>query len=314
MSFVSGIESPNDIDPLDYASAEALPDPIVATIVDHNDLILFGTQVSEIWTQRGGVFPFLRLGNGVLEYGCIAKHSPAKIDNSVCWLAHDKTVRVLRENVPTRISTEGVEYEISNYSRVDDAIGFSMTVDGRTTYTLTFPTALKTWQYSFNTGLWNEQESFGLGRWRVDGALAAYGKTLVWDNTTNRIGEMDTDVNDEWGDQIVWKIVSAPVHNGNKWLFHNSIYLDFEMGVETQTDASTGADRDALVMIRWSNDGKNWGPIYQRSLGAIGNYSDRISINQNLGRAKNRIYELSISDPVKRHFIGAEGEIQVGSN
>lgn len=310
--YVSQAEAPSDIDAFDYASAEAMPDNIVTSIVDHNDLILFGDQVTEIWALRGGTFPFIRLQNGVLEYGCAAKHSPAKLDNSVFWLSNDKSVRVLRDNIPQRVSTDVMDTAFEGYGKIDDAIGISMVIDGRATYTLIFPTEGKTWQFSVNTGLWNELESYNIGRWRVDGYINYQGKHLVWDATTNRLGELDKDVYTEWGEQVVWTATSAPVVNGNKWLFHNSLYLDFETGDTSVVDAVTGDDRGAALMIRWSDDAKNWGPAYQRYLGRVGEYSERVSINQSLGRAKNRVYEISISDPVRRRFIAAEGDISPG--
>jgi len=64
--------------------------------------------------------------------------------------------------------------------------------------------------------------------------------------------------------------------------------------------------------VRWSDDGFNWQPELRRSLGDTGQYSERVAISQNLGRAKNRVYEVSISDNVKRHFLGAEGLISAG--
>ena len=386
--FVSGSEAPNSIDPLDFASAEALPDNIVQVMVDHNDLILFGEETSEIWALQGADFPFIRLQNGVLEYGCAAKHSPAKLDNSVYWFAHDLSVRVLRSNIPTRVSNDAMETEIATYSTISDAIGIAMTVDGRSSYALVFPTEKKTWQLSVNTGLWNELESYDQGRWRVDGYVQAFNKHLVWDSTTNRLGELDKDTYKEWDDQIIFTMMSNPIADGNSWLFHESLYLDFETGdtsvldvsavtktitgitqanpavvtsashgftngeqvyitnvvgmtevngqyfivasAATNTFALQGVDstgftaytsggtaaeateRAAQAMIRWSDDGKNWGPAYQRALGRIGECSERVAMNQSLGRAKNRVYEVAISDPVRRRFIGAEGEIRRG--
>tara|TARA_R110002020_G_scaffold346672_1_gene560523 strand:+ start:620 stop:2017 length:1398 start_codon:yes stop_codon:yes gene_type:complete len=312
--YVSNVEAPNEIEPLNYATAEYLPDSIVSVSVDHNDLIIFGETSTEIWNQRGGDFPFLRVANGVLEIGCIAPHSPAKVDNTVYWLANDKTIRALRGTTPELVSTAAMSKDFENYSKLDDAFGMSMTIDGRVTYVITFPTAGKTWQLSANTGLWNELESFdSAGRWKVDGYLSVYNKNLVWDYTTNKIGELDTDTYDEWGDALVYLIRSAPVAEGNKWLFHSNLFLDFETGGPSQTDAISSAERDALVMIRWSDDGgKTWGTTHTRSLGRIGEFAQRVSMNQSLGRSKNRVYEVSISDSVYRRFVGAEGDIQLG--
>lgn len=310
--YVSAVESPNDVDALDFATAEMAPDDTVAVLVDHNDLVLFGTETTEIWGLSGAAFPLRRVANGTLEYGCIAPHSPAKLDNSVFWFANDKTVRALRGGVPQMVSTEAMATAFDGYSRVDDAIGIAYTFGGRATYSLIFPTEGKTWQFSVNTGLWNEQESYGHGRWQVDGHLVYGDQHWVWDYQNNRVGKLSFDKYDEWGEKLPFRIRSAPVTSGNKWLFHGSLYLDFETGHLTVTDAITGADRDAQVMVRWSDDARNWGDEYWRSMGRTGQYSTRVAYCQSLGRAKNRVYEVTITDPIKRHFLGAEGEITLG--
>lgn len=299
--YVSAPDDPNDIDALDFATAEAQPDNTIAVLTDSTNVIFFGETSTEVWGLRGGAFPFVRFPNGVFDVGCAAKYSPAKLDNIAVWLADDLTVRMISGQL-AKISTEGVETAIQNYSTVDDAYGFTYVHAGRGVYVLTFPTEGKTWEYSFTTGLWNERESFDVGHWRGHSTVEAFNKTFVLDTESAKVGELDKDTYTEFGEQIVFKMVSAPVSNGNRWLFHNGIYLDFETG---------GAD-DAEVMVRWSDNGFTWHSEMRVPLGDTGEYAERVSLHQNLGRAKNRIYEVSISDNVKRHFLGAEGEIGVG--
>jgi Phage stabilisation protein len=78
------------IDPLDFASAEGYPDDVVALIVDHLEIFLFGSTSVEVWYDAGTPdFPMARIQGAFMEVGCEAAYSVAKLDNSVFWLGSD---------------------------------------------------------------------------------------------------------------------------------------------------------------------------------------------------------------------------------
>ena len=68
----------------------------------------------------------------------------------------------------------------------------------------------------------------------------------------------------------------------------------------------------AKVGLRWSDDGGHtWSDYYQRSLGAAGEYGTRV-IWRRLGmtmKLRDRVYELSGTDPTKIIIMGAELQI-----
>ena len=88
-----------EYDLLDTSGAEVWPDDIVTLKVDHRQVILFGQERTEIWwnsaPEGGTVFPFERLAGGDLEYGCLARLGVCRQDNSVFWIANDRTIRRL---------------------------------------------------------------------------------------------------------------------------------------------------------------------------------------------------------------------------
>ena len=51
--FWSQILDPGNLDALDFASAEARPDPLVGLKVSHGELILFGSTSVEWWVPTG---------------------------------------------------------------------------------------------------------------------------------------------------------------------------------------------------------------------------------------------------------------------
>ena len=59
------------------------------------------------------------------------------------------------------------------------------------------------------------------------------------------------------------------------------------------------------AMLRWSDDGGfTWSHEHWRSIGIQGAYKNRAKWNR-LGRARDRVYEVTVSDPVPRDVIGA---------
>jgi hypothetical protein len=65
-------------------------------------------------------------------------------------------------------------------------------------------------------------------------------------------------------------------------------------------------------MLRWSNDGGHtWSPEQWVSAGRRGDYGRR-AIWTALGRSRDRVYELSVSDPVPWVFLNAIAVVEKG--
>jgi hypothetical protein len=68
------------------------------------------------------------------------------------------------------------------------------------------------------------------------------------------------------------------------------------------------------AMLRWSNDGgSTWSKEYWVSIGTIGRYKNR-AIWRRLGMARDRIFEVSITDPVKAVIVSANLKASSGDN
>jgi len=58
-------------------------------------------------------------------------------------------------------------------------------------------------------------------------------------------------------------------------------------------------------MLRWSNDGgSTWSREYWTNIGQLGRYKNR-AIWRRLGTARDRVFEVSISDPVNAVIVSA---------
>lgn len=310
--FLSNLNAGTVYTATDIANAEGDPDNLVTLINNHRELWLFGEKTIEVWYNSGASdFPFNRFEGGFLERGCAAAFSVAEDDNTVFWLGEDRIAYRADGYTPQRISQHGIEEAWRKYATISDAEAFIYTMGGHKFYVLTFPTEAATWVYDINTGMWHERQSFGLGRWRVSTHVEIYGKHLVGDSQQGRIGELDLDTYQEWGETMQGQATGPPVHQGRLRIFHSLFELDIESGV----GLTSGQGSDPRVWLDYSDDGgRSWSARQTfRSMGKIGEYLTRLRW-QRLGQSRQRIYRITVSDPVKRSFIGARLEAEAGDH
>jgi hypothetical protein len=92
--------------------------------------------------------------------------------------------------------------------------------------------------------------------------------------------------------------------------YFHELQLQFQPGV----GLSTGQGSDPQVMLRWSNDGgSTWSEEHWTSIGKIGRYTNR-AIWRRLGQARDRVFEVSISDPVKCVLVSANLKAEPADN
>lgn len=315
--WITSLLEGTQIDPLDFASAEGAPDEMVSLIVDHREVWLFGTNSVEVWYDAGTAdFPLARIQGAYNEIGCAAAYSVAKLDNALFWLGSDARGNgiVYRANGYTgqRISTHAVEWQIQQYGDISDAIAYTYQQDGHAFYVLTFPTANATWVYDASTQAWHERAGFSAGqftRHRSNCQMNFNSEIIVGDYENGKLYAFDLDqYSDDGAIQKwlrSWRALPAGQNNLKRTTQH-SLQLDCESGVGID---GTGQGADAEVMLRWSDDGgHNWSNEHWRSMGKIGQTGRRV-LWRRLGmtmKLRDRVYEISGTDPVKVAIMGAE--------
>ena len=309
------------IDPLDFATAEGSPDLLLSLIVSHREIWLFGENSTEVYANSGAQdFPFERIAGAFIEQGCAAKYSPAKMDNTVYWLTADErgygTVQRAQGYVPQRISDHGIEYAISQMERIDDAIGYAYQQEGHNFYMLTFPTAEQTWVFDSTAGAWHERAwrdpaTAELKRHRSNCHMEFAGKTVVGDWETGNLYFMEMDQYTDNGDPIA-RIRVCPhlSHPDYKWQSFNSLQVDMQTGV----GLVTGQGSDPQAMLQWSDDGGyTWSNEHWTTMGKIGERNTRV-IWRRLGRSRDRVFKVMVTDPVPVVMIGASTDVVVSNS
>lgn len=320
---ITGLEA-TTLDPLDFASAEGSPDLLISLVVDHREIWLFGEESTEVFFNSGNAdFPFERIQGAFIQQGCAAKNSPCRFATSVAWLSANELgqgmVVMAQGYQPVRISTHALELAIQGYSRIDDAIGFSYQQEGHSFYQLTFPSGNATWVYDATTQLWHERAwrnpaDGSLNRHRAQCAMSFANRVIVGDVQGPNLFFYDLDTFDDNGDPIA-AIRQCPhiASPDNTNQFFHKLWIDMETGVGLNGVAQ---GVDPQVMLTWSDDGGHAFPACNErwaTAGKIGSRKTRVNFRR-LGKSRDRVFRVTVTDPVKRIFIAAGVEVSQGMN
>jgi hypothetical protein len=305
-------------DPLDIARKAGQADPIVALTTVHRELWLVGARTSEVWYASGAAdFAFAPVPGAFIDHGCVAPASLAAQDVSVFFLSRDKEGQgVVVQGTGyslSRISTHAIEAEFQAYERIDDAIGYCYQQQGHAFYVITFPTADKTWAYELATKQWHElawtDDNGSLHRHRARAFAFAYGQSLVGDWQNGTLYALDPDVFTDDGRPIVCIRTFPHLLNDGRRAFYESFIADMQVGT-----LEGATDRPPMISLRFSDDrGASYGEALLQSLGAGGQYLTSPKWSR-LGMARDRVFELSWSVPVRTALNGAFVEMSRSSS
>ena len=303
---------------LSFGSKDGAPDDLVSLIVDHREVYLLGEVSSEVWIDAGTIpFPFQRIPGTSTQHGIAAPFSVARLGNSFAYLSRNTRgqAQIVQMNgyVPTRISTHAVENSLTNQV-VNNAVAWAYQLEGHEVYVISFPSINLTWAYDIASGMWHKWlYTNNLGQYeraRGNCCVEFQGLVMVGDYANGKIYKLDP-LNYTDDGQHVRRLRRAPhlVADFQREYF-DELQIQFQPGV----GLPTGQGENPQAMLRWSdNGGSTWSNEHWTTIGLIGKYANR-AIWRRLGTARDRVFEVSISDPVKAVIISANLKSSVGEN
>lgn len=289
-------------DALAFATAEYSSDNLVRMFSNRDELIAFGVNTTEFWYNTGeSGLSFAPVPGKVYDVGCLAKNSVALLDNTIYWLGSDgrggRTVWKVGQG-PQRVSTHAIEDILDSAPNPEDAHAFTFRFQGHAFYVLTMKN-YKTLVFDASNQIWCEWDVQAYDDFNAVGFTNAFNKRICGDLRSNKLYELDPDTYaDNAGYFTSEAISSYIVSDGNQNVKHNFLRVDCEAGVATATVT------DPQIMMRWSEDGERFGNWHTTSLGKIGE-SLRRAVWRRLGIARQRVYQIRITDSVKRVVMGA---------
>lgn len=290
-------------DPLDYASAEMVSDPLEAVGVATDEVWFAGSASLEICQPTADPdAPFVRVQGRTYEMGCASRHTMAKFANGVAWVGIDSKVYV-SVGGPVEISNSSIVEKIRK-SAAADLAAWRLIADGHEFYVLSTTTG--TYAFDATTRLWTKFESYGsnLFRGRL-GAPIGSGRYLAADKDSGQLWLVDPDIRSDAGTALSFSVsgmvtVKTPTPC-------NKVRLD----ITTGTAAAPGDDPQ--VAMRYSDDdGANWSSWVLAPLGRQGQRSLIVEWRRlgtmGLNGSQRRIFEFRLTDDVSAAIRRAEIE------
>jgi len=294
------------------ASAEYKSDNITKIWTDRELMIGGDTTVQVYYNSGASPMPMEPLRQGRMIYGIAAKKSVQLVDNTTHALFKDKNggvfVGKLNGYNMQRISTRALErywYEID----YEDSYSMALHLGGHELYIITFPLADtgkgRTFGYEAETKLW-----FELGNYEpsISNFGKYHAKTHTFFDGKNIIGSdngdlffLDKDSYTYNGKPNIAQRTCAVINNDRDRLFFEKIEFDMEVG----KGLNSGQGSNPLMRLEISDDGGiTYDAFREISIGKQGEYKYRPQEHQ-LGSSCDRVFRVTISDPVPRKFFGA---------
>ncbi len=248
-----------DVEALDFATAESLPDKLLDGLWIDGMAVLFGAESVEMWQQTGdATLPITPLINTVFEKGIRATGCACTIGSTFAWVGNDNVVYLTNESNP--ISNPGLNAKIaaSTNCRL-----FTFYIDG--VEFLALRLGDETQVRPSTTGTWHEFSTYGLSNWAAQcyaGGIfgsATDGKTLAW-------GTDKTDALATGG--VLERLFTAGAPINSSGVMIDNLLLRTNPG---ETPYLVGDYANPVVEMRISPDaGRTWGDWRTRGLGAAG--------------------------------------------
>jgi hypothetical protein len=310
--FFTALYDGSTIDQLDFATAEAKPDNIVAIAALNRYMWAFGSSSIQVFANTGDALnPWQSVSGAQIEYGCAAVYSVATLDNTICWLGDGEngfgTVWKAVGYQPQRISTHAIEYALQSYGDLSEARAWTYNEDGHQFYCLTVPGTNTTWVYDVATSLWHERaytDTVGQqDRHRADNHALILSTHAVGDYENGNVYALDKGVYTD-NSQLITRLRTAThIVSGMRRNFYNSFELLMVMGGGLDGVAQ-GTDPQA--MLQFSDDGGfTWGNELWVSCSRLGGYKAR-AWWQRLGYSRDRVFRVKITDPINVILVDAE--------
>lgn len=287
-------------------------------VISHREVWLFGSQKTDVWYNAGNTFPFEPLPGAFIQQGIAAPWSAAVLGNRVIWLGSNDqgegVVWAAQGYQPVAISDKALAYAIQSYDVIEDAVAWVYQDQGHGFYVLNFPTAGHTWVYDDATGRWHERGWWNATKGDYDAYRAschtfAFGKHLVGDFESANLYDMDIAHYTDAAGGVLRRMRQGPhLCNEQLWHFYKQVQLDLQAGIGDTTTTNP------TVSLQWSDDGGHvWSNLHDVSAGVQGNYTAR-AIWRRLGRSRDRIFRVIVSDPVPWRLINFYAQMERGTN
>jgi len=304
--------------PTDFGTAEIDPDKIFTSLVIHNQLMIPGTEIIEVFQTVGGAgFPFQRVSGAQIDKGLSARFAIVQADNTFFWMggSNNELPSIYRAQGANsiKVSTPAIDRLIQSHTdaEIQDVTAWAYSQDGEEFIGFKFPATTIVFQVvaSSRKGrpIWHERKTVGT-TWRINFIQEAFGKLLTVDDQSGEIGRMDSNLFTEFSATPNRQFSTEPFNQDGLPLFASKYELIMETGVG---NASSTAP---VVNSSFSDNSVNFFQMLPRSIGGIGEFNTRV-LWRRMGRIpRQRVLSFQVKEPCKIAFYRIEADLDDDPN
>jgi hypothetical protein len=292
--YLSAIDDASTLDALDFSSADAVPGAIVTHRALKQETYFFKPFSTEVWIYDGEAdFPLIRYNSTPIAVGCVGIRAAIEAADTLIFVGRTARgtgiVYMMQGHQPIRISNTAVETDLRGAGV--DLSQCSLWVqqkEGAEYVCVNAPGMPTSWCWDAATKQWHERAELVDGEWvpfRVDQVVAAGSSHHAF--AGNIMYSMD---------DATYTIGTDPLVRSRTWphLSNPAKEPISIFGIEIGCTTGYGGQ----IMLRKSSDGGfTWGPWLLRSLGAIGQWMQRVRW-LGMGASRDPVFELRVSDAV----------------
>ena len=308
---VSDVAQPDQINGLNYASAESEGDDLVRPYVFNQVFYLFGERNIEPWYNSGvGRPPFDRIDGGIVQKGLGAADSVSSNDTFMYFLGDDRYIYQMSGSNVQSISSIPLASKFAEYDSIDDAVGFCFSYQGQQFYQLTV--GGDTWCYNQNAGGWFEL-TYGSNELPqpTTSAINCYGKLLIANG--GKVLEVDRETETYDGEPLIRERTSGLI-SGDLFQTPDAIGRRLFMHrLDIVIKGIPAINERPKIMLSWSDDaGFTFSNERIIECGELGNYTFQAKTEQ-LGSFFQRVIKIRISDDSRYSLHRVTGDIDIGT-
>ncbi len=254
----------------------------------------FKENAIEIWYNRGGSTPFVRLNEYWIDKGCGADYSVVEANNTLYWFGNDGDFYLLNNITPQVISKSYRSYLNDKLNNPADLYGFDFRKENCIRWFS--PVDGLCIKYDYLKGMMSEDNTWGHGQFErmlINSYMELNKEQYFGDyEPTGKIYHWSKDYKDDNGNPIrVYRDFKVKLTENGHNARINRCRFRFKRGVATAIETNPQA------FIRWRLDDGVWGNYEYVSLGSLGDRNPYIDIFQ-LGVGRDLEMEIIETDAV----------------
>jgi len=301
-------------------------DLFVGGTVDHREVVLFGSRTTEGYVNAGNPTgsPFSSAPDSFMQIGChpLCAYTVANQDQSVFWIANDKTVRRRNGQTPQTVSNSGIE-QILNTVNLTGSYALVPTAYGHPLYVIQLPNANgpnagRTLAYNCRTQKWFELESYDLenavNAWRPLCYYNGFGYQLVGDTYSDAVGILNENAFTEFTNTQICEFVTQSVYDAHNRIQHRRLEVVITSGGAPSIYNSSGTALAVPIIDIFESDdaGRTFVQCWDvQNLGGQGQYDQRAFVF-NLGQSRDRVYKIRVTDPTPVFAVDIQATLEGG--